>query len=344
MNLEHAKRKNEHLSLAEKFYEQTHQTDPFDQIRLVPNALPEMATSEVDTSVNVAGLQMAWPFYFEAMTGGSKQAQQINAVFSRVAQQTGLAMATGSLATIFKLPQYNDSFQVVRTNLPHGIIFANLGADVTVEQAKQAIDLISADALEIHLNAAQEAVMAEGDRDFHWLNNLEQLVEKLTVPVIVKEVGLGMSKENLAQLKAIGVKTVNISGRGGTNFVQIENRRNSTIDFESLQEWGLTTPESLFEAQSVNGLQIIASGGVRSPLDVIKAGVLGADAVGVAGFFLHEYYQHGESGLRATVQNWQTAIVRIMTILGCRHFNELKKVSTVLSPELLSYLQQRGLN
>lgn len=344
MNLEHAKRKNEHLSLAEKFYGTAHQTDPFDQIRLVPNALPEMATDEVDTGTNVAGLNFQWPFYFEAMTGGSEQAAKVNAALARVANQTGLAMATGSLATTFKLPQFNDSFRVVRKSCPSGMIIANLGANVSVEQAQQAIDLIQANALEIHLNVAQEAVMAEGDRDFHWAAHIQQLVERLSVPVIVKEVGFGMSRETVQHLKSLGVQTVNVSGRGGTNFVQIEDRRNHDHDFSDLHDWGLTTPEALFEAQSVDKIQVIASGGVTSPLDVIKAGALGASAVGVAGFFLHEYYQNGESGLLKAVQNWQTEIVRIMTMLGCHQFTELRNVATVLEPRLLSYVQQRKLN
>lgn len=343
MNLEHAKRKNEHLSLAEKFYDTAHQADPFDQIRIVPNALPEMATDEVDTSTNVAGLNFQWPFYFEAMTGGSAQAQKVNAAFARVAHQTGLAMATGSLATTFKLPQFNDSFRVVRTNHPHGIVMANLGANVTVDQAQQAVELIQANALEIHLNVAQEMVMAEGDRNFHWRSHLQQLVDHLTVPIIVKEVGFGMSKETIQQLRALGVQTVNVSGRGGTNFVQIEDRRNHEHNFKDLHDWGLTTPEALFEAQAVNDLQVVASGGITSPLDVIKAGILGARAVGVAGFFLHEYYQNGESGLLRAVQDWQTEIVRIMTMLGCHQFTELTNVATVLEPRLLSYIEQRKL-
>lgn len=343
MNLEHAKRKNEHLSLAEKFYDQAHANHPFDQVRLVPNALPEMATEKVDTSTHVAGLDFQWPFYFEAMTGGSEQAQKVNDVFSRIAAQTGLAMATGSMSTCFKLPQFNDSFSVVRQNLPKGIVIANLGVDVTVEQAQQAIDLIHADALEIHLNVAQEIAMAEGDRDFHWLDNLQNLVTQLTVPLIVKEVGFGMSQETIRQLKSAGVKTVNVSGRGGTNFVQIEDRRNRNNDFADLHNWGLSTPESLLEARPSDGVEIVASGGITSPLDVIKAGVLGAQAVGVAGYFLHEYYHGGEAGLLQTVQNWQTELVRIMTMLGCRNFKELTKVNYVLSPELWSYRQQRGL-
>ena len=343
MNLDHAKRKNEHLSLAEKFYQPAHQEHPFDQVRLIPNALPEMAPSEVDPATSVAGLHLQWPFYFEAMTGGSQQAKVINAALSNVAQQTDLAIATGSLSTMFKLPQFNDSFSIVRTNHPTGIVIANLSAKATVQKAQQAIDLLQADALEIHLNVAQETVMPEGDRDFHWLNNIKKLVQSLSVPVIVKEVGFGMSKETLHQLQQIGVQTVNVSGRGGTNFVQIEDRRNHDQEFTDLHDWGLTTPEALFEAHAVPNIQVIASGGVSSPLDVIKAGVLGAHAVGVAGFFLHKYYTDGENGLLATVKDWQTEIVRIMTMLSCRHFDELSKVPYVLKPQLLSYIQQRKL-
>lgn len=345
MNLEHAQRKNEHLSLAEKYYQQVHQHHPFDQIRLIPNALPEMTTAEVQTNVKVAGLNLQWPFYFEAMTGGSQQALKVNQAFAEIARQTGLAMATGSLSTTFKLPQFNDSFQVVREANPNGIVFANLGANVSIEQAQQAIKLINADALEIHLNVAQELIMPEGDRDFHWQNHLKELIQGVDSPVIVKEVGFGMSKATIEQLQHLGAQIINVSGRGGTNFATIEDHRNHSAHFKDLHEWGLTTPESLLEAQgSINdGVTIVASGGVTSPLDVIKAGVLGAQAVGVAGFFLHQYYQHGKDGLLEVVQHWQTEITRILTLLGCHNFNDLRHVDYILSPELQSYVQQRHL-
>lgn len=341
MNLKHAQRKNEHLSLAEKYYSQAHHDHPFDQVRLIPNALPEMATAEVQTKVRVAGLTLQWPFYFEAMTGGSQQAMKVNTALAHVAQKTGLAMATGSLATSFSLPQFNPSFQVVRRANPHGVVIANLGANVTPEQARQAIKLIDADAIEIHLNAAQELIMPEGERDFHWQDHLQQLINELDVPVIVKEVGFGMSKSTLTQLQGLGAKVINISGRGGTNFAMIEDHRNHLAQFADLHDWGLTTPESLLEAQNCSGLTIIASGGITTPLDVIKAGVLGASAVGVAGYFLHTYYQSGEAGLLTTVQHWQREIRRILTLLGCRHFAELSHVDYVLAPELLNYVQQR---
>lgn len=345
MNLEHAQRKNEHLSLAEKYYQQVHQHHPFDQICLIPNALPEIATAEVQTSVKVAGLNLQWPFYFEAMTGGSQQAFKVNQAFAEVAHQTGLAMATGSLSTTFKLPQFNDSFQVVREINPNGIIFANLGANVSVEQAQQAIKLIGADALEIHLNVAQELIMPEGDRDFHWQNHLKDLIRRVDIPVIIKEVGFGMSRATIEQLQHLGARIINISGRGGTNFAAIEDHRNHSAHFSDLHDWGLTTPESLLEAQGTtnNRTTIIASGGITCPLDVIKAGVLGAHAVGVAGFFLHQYCQHGKDGLLHTVQHWQTEITRILTLLGCHDFKDLRHIDYVLSPELESYVQQRHL-
>lgn len=344
LNLQHAQRKNEHLSLAEKYYSQAHWFHPFNQVRLIPNALPETATTDVQTNVQVAGLDFQWPFYFEAMTGGSQQATKVNAAFARVASQTGIAMATGSMSITNKLPQFNESFQVVRQLNPNGVIIANLGANASIDQARRAVQLINADALEIHLNVAQEIVMPEGDRDFHCLDNLQKLIANLQLPIIVKEVGFGMSRETIKQLADLGAHTVNISGRGGTNFAMIEDHRNYPAQFADLYDWGLTTPESLLEANSLHKRPtIIASGGITSPLDVIKAGVLGAQAVGVAGFFLHEYYQHGEEGLLTTVQHWQTEIVRLLTILGCQHFSDLQHVQYVLSTELANYVQQRHL-
>lgn len=343
MDSTQARRKNEHLSLAEKFYDTSHQTHPFNQVRLLPNALPESSVTDINTAVELENLHLEWPFYFEAMTGGSEQARKVNTVFARVARDYHLAMATGSASITLKDPHARDSFQVVRDLNPEGLVIANLGANATVNQAKAVIEMLSADALEIHLNVAQEIVMPEGDRNFNWLSNIKRLNHELSVPIIIKEVGQGMTRETIDQLTANGITNINVSGKGGTNFIQIENRRNHELDFSSILDWGLTTPESLLEARATSCSNIIASGGITSPLDVIKAGVLGAQATGVAGFFLHQYYQHGEEGLRKSVNDWQIQIKRFLTLLGCSSFKDLHKLPYVLSPEMENYARQRKL-
>ena len=302
-----------------------------------------MAVKDVDHHVQLAdGLQLEWPFYLEAMTGGSNQAAKINRTLAQLASKHHLAMATGSLSVALKEPATRPSFTVVREENPDGIVIANLGADASLENAQTAIDILGANALELHLNAAQELVMPEGDRDFHWLNNIASLVDKLDLPVIVKEVGFGMSRTTIDRLKNVGVQLVNVSGRGGTNFAMIEDRRNHQLDLDDLADWGQTTPESLLEARG-NKATIIASGGITCPLDVVKAGVLGAQAVGVAGYFLNILIRDGATALDEILTGWRTELPRLLTLLGCRNFRDLQKIPFVLQDDLYSYAQQRHL-
>lgn len=343
MESQQAHRKDEHLSLATATYQRAHQHHYFDQVRLIHNALPEMAVKDVDHHVQLAdGLQLEWPFYLEAMTGGSNQAAKINRTLAQLASKYHLAMATGSLSVALKEPATRPSFTVVREENPDGIVIANLGADASLENAQTAIDILGANALELHLNAAQELVMPEGDRDFHWLNNIASLVDKLDLPVIVKEVGFGMSRTTIDRLKNVGVQLVNVSGRGGTNFAMIEDRRNHQLDLDDLADWGQTTPESLLEARG-NKATIIASGGITCPLDVVKAGVLGAQAVGVAGYFLNILIRDGATALDEILTGWRTELPRLLTLLGCRNFRDLQKIPFVLQDDLYSYAQQRHL-
>ncbi|MDC2840254.1 type 2 isopentenyl-diphosphate Delta-isomerase [Limosilactobacillus mucosae] len=340
-----AHRKNEHVSLAEKLYQQSHASHPFDQVRLIHHSLPEMALSQVDQKVSLGNLSLNAPFYIEAMTGGSRQTAKINERLAILAHRHGLAMATGSLSVALKDSNARDSFAIVREKMPTEPVIANVGAGVNIDQAKEAINILNADAIEIHLNTAQELVMPEGDREFFWQDRIKQLVDGLGVPVIVKEVGFGMDKTTVALLQDLGVKYINVSGRGGTNFAAIENRRNHEFDLSMLNDWGQTTPESLLEARSVKypDVAIIASGGITSPLDVIKAGALGASAVGVAGHFLHTLLHDGDDALDRELNAWQEAILRLLTLLGCHNFAELKQAEVVLSPELNGYAIQRGL-
>lgn len=344
MSSQDAIRKNEHLALAEKLYQANHQKDPFDEVQIIPNALPESHVEPHSLATSISDqINLERPFYIEAMTGGSERAGKINGELAAIARNHHLAMATGSMSIIFKDPASPSSFQAIRKNNPDGIVFANLSAKATVDQAAKAIQLVNAQAIEIHLNAAQELVMPEGGRQFNWLANIKELAARF--PVIVKEVGFGMSKENVKQLQAIGVQSINISGRGGTNFAAIENARNYQNDLGCFIPWGLTTPQSLLEAKAVQqpDTALIASGGVVSPTDVIKAGVLGASAVGVAGYFLHQYVQNGPQQLEKIINNWTVAIERGLALCGCQHFRDLSGCQYVLSPSLYSYAQQRKL-
>ncbi|AEF31648.1 isopentenyl-diphosphate delta-isomerase, type 2 [Gardnerella vaginalis HMP9231] len=345
-------RKDDHIKLACEQYD-AHADAGFEHVRFIPNALPQLALSDVDTSVSVFDETTKWdtPLYINAMTGGSKKGENINESLARVAAKTGLAMASGSLSAALKNPHLEETFSVIRRFNPHGFVMANVSAGVSAEQAIKAVEILQANALQIHLNAAQELVMSEGDRDFSaWLNNIEAIARELDsmkVPVVVKETGCGMSAHDVLRLKNVGVRAVDVGGRGGTNFVAIENaRRGRKSDYEFLDYWGLTTVESLLDiaqcdeilceprdsSDSCNSarMQVFASGGVRTPLDVVRSLRLGASAVGVAGEFLHTLINEGEDALVEQIESWKAQIRVIMALLGCKNIEDLRENSRIL--------------
>lgn len=358
-------RKDAHLALADAQYN-PRANSGFDSVRFMPNALPQLALDEVDSSVHVFAKEASradgtsatadgtpasadatsastsiltpsflWrsPLYINAMTGGSSNAQKINAQLARVAAKTGVAIASGSLSAALQNNALSATFSVIRSENPHGFVMANVSAGTSQSDAMRAVEMLQANALQVHLNAAQELVMPEGDRDFrNWLKNIEQIVrscEAQHVPVVVKETGCGMTARDVLRLRNIGVRAVDVSGRGGTNFVAIENARRSRGGYDYLADWGLTTVESLIDIQKCDALkadpvEIFASGGVRTPLDVVRALALGASAVGVAGEFLHTLMHEGEDALLQQILDWQEQIHVIMALLGCKSVADLR--------------------
>ena len=339
-------RKDDHIEIAYRQYNAQAESG-FEHVRFIPNALPQLALNDVDTSVKVFDETTKWdtPLYINAMTGGSKKGENINESLARVAAKTGLAMASGSLSAALKNPRLAETFSVIRRFNPRGFVMANVSAGASAEQAIKAVEILQANALQIHLNAAQELVMSEGDRDFSaWLNNIEEIVsalDSMKVPVVVKETGCGMSARDVLRLQNVGVRAVDVGGRGGTNFVAIENaRRGCESGYEFLDSWGLTTVESLIdiaqcdeilrEQRDSAQMQVFASGGVRTPLDVVRSLRLGASAAGVAGEFLHTLISEGEDALVEQIESWKAQIRVIMALLGCKNIEDLRENSRIL--------------
>lgn len=338
-------RKNEHVSLAQHFYEKE-RSSGFSDLRFVHHSFSETNTKDIDLSTSFAGFSMDFPFYMNAMTGGSKWTKQVNEKLASVAKETGLAMATGSVSAALKEPSVSDSFTIVRETNPDGLLFANLGAGQTVENAKRAVDLIQADALQIHLNTPQEVVMPEGDRNFsNWLSNIEEISKQLTVPIIVKEVGFGMSRKTIQQLQSIGIQTIDVSGKGGTNFAQIENYRRKDYKLDSLEDWGQSTVVSLLEAQDfIFDTSILSSGGIQDPFDIVKSLALGAKAVGLSGFFLHSVLKDGVDETIRTVENWKEQLITLYTLLGSGTTEELKQSDLVITGESREWCEARNID
>ncbi|MFC3419392.1 type 2 isopentenyl-diphosphate Delta-isomerase [Salinicoccus hispanicus] len=318
----------------------------FNHVHFVHQSIPSFNLDEVDLSTRIGPLKLTQPLYINAMTGGSEWTRTINGKLAEVAGATGIPMAVGSMHAALKHPELADSFTIVRNHNPNGLIFANVGADVSLEGAKRAIELIGADALQIHINAPQELIMPEGDRNFStWRGNIKNIVQHVSIPVIVKEVGFGMSRETLQILKDIGVQHADVSGRGGTNFASIENARRENKDMDYLKNWGLSTAISLLEAESfVDDMSILASGGVKTPLDAMKCLALGAKAVGMSRTMLEQVEYHGIEAAIEYISQFHHQMRKISVMINARNIEEINRRSIVFSPEILSWQKQRSLH
>lgn len=334
-------RKVEHLFLAEKYYTDEAFAD-FDNVRLLHAALPELNYKDIDLSVDFLGFNASLPIYFNAITGGSKPSNRFNSELAKMAKELNIPVSSGSMGVYFRIPETADSFKVLRENNPDGFVMANTSAKATPELAKKAIDLVSANALQIHLNVAQELAMPEGDREFVWLKNIESIVKNVNVPVIVKEVGFGMSKDTIEQLKNIGVQNIDISGFGGTDFAQIESARNHELDLTYLDQFSLSTVESLIETKPFqNELNFFASGGIRTPMDVIKAIRLGATSVGMSGLVLHHLQKYSYEETHLFFESFIAQLKVIMANIGATNMAEIKKAPIIYDESLVNYAKQR---
>lgn len=312
----------------------------FRHIYLEHNSLPEVDFEEIDTKYSFLGKDIGFPVMINAMTGGFKDGVLINGNLARLAEKFNIPMAVGSQAIAVADKEYESSFKVVREILKNGVVISNINAFAGVDEVLRAIDMIQADAVQIHLNPAQEIVMSEGDRNFKGLlKNIENIVAKIDKPVIVKEIGFGISKDTARRLFEAGVRYIDIAGRGGTNFIKIESERNKEFEFSELFDWGIPTALSLLECRTVSSdLNIICSGGIKSADEIIKALCAGADMTGISGPILRELLEGGFEGANKYLQNIIYKSKVIMLLLGRKNIDELRTVPYRIKGELKEML------
>ena len=342
--LERAQRKLEHINIALKTGQQ--RQSGLEDVLFVHQSLPDISLDNVDFTTEIGGLTLSSPIFINAMTGGGGvETEKLNRELAIAARETGMAMAVGSQMGAIKDSGQEASYKVARAENPHGIIIGNLGGEATVEQAKRASDMIEANAFQIHINVIQELTMPEGDRNFAGvLSRIEQINKSLGVPLIVKEVGFGMSKETVEQLHSVGVSIVDVGGFGGTNFARIENERRSKI-LSYFNDWGIPTAASLIEAVSVSPtLSIVGSGGIQNPLEMAKSLALGAKGIGVAGHFLKLHKERGLNQLINEINYIHEDLKIIMTALGAINLSELRKARMVIAGDTYHWLTQRGID
>ena len=299
------KRKSEHLHInLEKDVSFPELTTGLEDYFFVHNALPELALADVDLATTFLGKRLRVPLLISSMTGGTPEAQRINYHLAEGAQVVGLAMGLGSLRAALETPGLRstaslavaDTFRI-RHLAPDILLFANLGAaqlnaGFGLDECRRAVELVEADALILHLNPLQEALLVDGNTDWRGLlARIEAVCRGLGVPVVAKEVGWGISAQVARQLVGAGVTAIDVAGSGGTSWSQVEmyrapteRRRRLSAQFAA---WGIPTAEALIQVHAaLPDIPLIASGGLRSGIDLAKVLALGADLGGLAGPFL----------------------------------------------------------
>jgi isopentenyl-diphosphate delta-isomerase len=267
-------------------------TTGFERFAFEHCALPELSLDDIDISTEILGKKLRAPFLISSMTGGAAPARDINLKLAGAAQALGIAMGLGSQRAGLERRDLADTYRV-RSVAPDILLFANIGAvqlnyGYGVDEARRAVEMIEADALFLHLNALQEAVQPEGDRDWRGLLiKIEQVVAGVSVPVVVKEVGNGISASVAKALADAGVAAIDVAGAGGTSWSEVEAYRQTDPIRQrvahSFAGWGIPTAAALIDVgKAVPGLPVFASGGLRSGVDAAKAIRLGAALCGTA--------------------------------------------------------------
>jgi isopentenyl-diphosphate delta-isomerase len=323
------KRKVEHVQIVAKKDEMDRRKFYFDEIRLTHRALPEIDLKAIDPSVEFMGKKLSFPLLISSMTGGGdKLFRKINTNLAAAAEAEGVAMGVGSQRIFFTEPTSKSSFDL-RSVAPTTLLFSNLGAvqfneDMTLAHARAVVQILKADALCLHLNPLQEAVQPEGDTNFSNLRKkIGEIVQSLEVPVIVKEVGAGISAADAKLLIEAGVKYIDVAGTGGTSWSRIEGERSDDPSLgELFQDWGIPTPEALKQLAPLN-VTLIASGGIRSGLDMAKAVVLGASLCGLARPFLNPAMESVDE-VRKVIQRLKREFVTAMFLLGADRVEKIK--------------------
>ena len=271
-------------------------TTGLENYQFIHEALPELDLNRLDTSLNLFGKTLSSPILVSSMTGGTAEAETINLRLAEAAQETGIAMGVGSQRAAIEHPEQASSFQVRRV-APDILLFANLGAvqfnyGYGIDQCRQAVDMIEADALYLHLNPLQEAVQDAGDTNWVGIaKKIEEVCKQLEVPVIAKEVGWGISEKTAKLLADCGVSAIDVAGAGGTSWSQVEMHRAPDEFTRRLAAtfvgWGIPTSDSILNVKkAVPDMTIFASGGLKDGLDIAKCIALGATLGGMAGQFL----------------------------------------------------------
>ena len=322
-------------------------------VRLVHNALPELDYDDIDTSMTFLGKRFSAPIIIDSMTGGTDEATIINGRLGELAEKYGFGMGLGSQRAGLKSEELAATYSIARKNAPNAFLIANIGGaqlskGFTVDEAKKIVKMIGANALVVHLNPLQELVQPEGEPRYKGvLAQISELAKTIDVPLIVKEVGAGISKEVAIKLEMANVSAINIAGAGGTTWAGVEKLRAESLKDdlkkhlgEMFWDWGIPTAASLIEVRRAVKLPLIASGGLRNGLEVAKCIALGASMAAMAYPFLQTAAQSRES-LFAFADTILAELKSTMFLVGAKNIAALASSRYILTGMLAHEVSSR---
>jgi isopentenyl-diphosphate delta-isomerase len=351
------RRKAEHIQISLNRNVQARKvTTGFEEVHLIHKALPEIDKQEIDLSTTMFGHKFSAPLIVGAITGGTREATKINAAIAEAVEKLGLGMGVGSQRAAIENRKLEETFAIARKKAPTAFLIANIGGvqlarSYEIKEVERAIEMIDADALAVHLNPLQEAVQPEGQTNFKGvLEKIRELAEKLDVPIITKETGAGIAAEEAKKLEAAGVKAIDVSGSGGTSFAAVEYYRTKDKENtfqgtlgEAFWDWGIPTAISVVEVSQAVKIPVIASGGVRSGMDMAKALALGASLTSLS----HPILKAAVKGDKETETVLSILIEELrntMFLVGAKSVEDLQKVPVVVTGKTAEWLRARGFN
>ncbi len=348
-------RKAEHISICLDEKAQARKaTTGFEDVQFVHRALPEVDKAKIDVSTTVFGHKFSAPLIVGAMTGGTAEATRINAAIAEAVETLQLGMGVGSQRAAIENPKLAETFSVARKKAPNAFLIANIGGiqlvhGCGVKEVKQAVEMIDADAVAVHLNALHEAVQPEGQTSFRGvLAKICEVAGEIDKPVIVKETGAGIAAEDAKKLERAGVKAIDVGGAGGTSFAAVEYYRSEAGSVQRFLgdvfwDWGIPTAVSLVETAQTVKIPVIASGGVRSGMDVAKSLALNA----CLGSVCQPALEAAVKGMKATEQLLSRLIDElrnVMFLVGAEKVEDLAKTPVVVTGKTAEWLKTRGFN
>lgn len=339
-----AKRKREHLELCltddVKF---KMKTNCFDKYDFKHYALTEVEIDKINLETKVFKKKISYPFLISCMTGGTGEAEKINEKLAIAAEELDVAIGVGSQRQALENNNHHHSYKTIRKNAPTVPVFGNIGAAQVVklknlDLVQDLVDQIEADAMVIHLNPLQELLQKEGEPNFKGLlEKIRKLVKVLEVPIIVKEVGAGISGEAAKKLLEVGVKGIDVAGSGGTSWAGVEILRNKNQQGNEFWDWGIPTAYCIKEISKLRksfNFVLIGSGGINSAMDTVKALALGADIAASARIILQTLENNGVEGVINLIRTWFEFLKSVMFLTGSQSLMDFRKNKIILKEKL----------